>query len=519
MRKLFSVLGIILIIILAISCEKKPVPPSISTTIVTGISTTTAISGGNITTDGGASVISRGVCWNTSDDPTTENSKTMENGDLLSFTSNITQLTPNTPYYVRAYATNSAGIGYGKSVSFKTLGDKPALNVLNASNITINSATLTGSVNPNYLPTTVTFEYGLSTIYGSTATALESPVSGDRDENVAVKADLSGLTPGTNYHVRIKAENSLGITYSSDLPFTTLGQIPSATTQSVTNIQVTQVRINGFVNSHYLPTEVFFEWGTTTNYGNTLALTHNPVEGNNPVFVFSELSGLVPMTTYHVRIKATNELGTVYGDDLTFKTFAAIDADGSGYYSILINTQTWLTKNLRTSKYNNGDLIGTTNPSSLDISGESTPKYQWASLDNENNVSTYGRLYTWNVVVDSRGICPAGWHVPSETEWITLVDYLGGEAVAGSKLKETGNNHWDYNSDATNESGFTALPGGTRFSDGRFWGANHAGVFWNTTPYINPLVSRVIVIYGDRPNIDYHTQKKESGQSIRCIKD
>ena len=273
------------------------------------------------------------------------------------------------------------------------------------------------------------------------------------------------------------------------------------------------------MNPHYLPTEVIFEWGTTTNYGNISALTNNPIEGNTQVNVYTDLSGLEPETTYHFRIKATNILGTVFGEDLTFKTFAAIDGDGTGYYSVLINTQTWLTENLKTLKYSNGDLIGTTNPSSLDVSGESTPKYQWASLDDENKVSAYGRMYTWNVVADSRGICPAGWHVPSQTEWVTLIDYLGGEAVAGSKLKETGTIHWNFNSDATNESGFTALPGGTRFSYGMFWGANHAGVFWTTTPYINPIYSRVIVIYGDRPNIDYHTQEKESGQSIRCIKD
>ncbi|HPT21452.1 MAG TPA: fibronectin type III domain-containing protein, partial [Bacteroidales bacterium] len=120
MKNLFNVPGLILAIILTFSCEEKSVPPSLSTTIVTAITTTTAVSGGNITADGGAPIIARGVCWNTSDNPTVDNSKTIENGDLASFNSNITQLTPNTSYYVRAYATNSAGTGYGESVSFKT---------------------------------------------------------------------------------------------------------------------------------------------------------------------------------------------------------------------------------------------------------------------------------------------------------------------------------------------------------------------------------------------------------------
>ncbi|MCE5347372.1 MAG: hypothetical protein LLG13_13945 [Bacteroidales bacterium] len=631
MNKLFNVLGIILTIILVPSCEKKPIPPSLSTTTVTEISTTTAVSGGSITADGGSPVISRGVCWNTSDDPTIENNKTMENGDLLSFTSNITQLSPNTSYYVRAYATNSAGTGYGKSVPFKTHGDKPASNVLNTSNITINSATLNGSINPNFLSTTVTFEYGVSTSYGSTATAQESPVSGDTDGNVTVKADLSGLTPGTTYHFRIKAENSLGITYSSDLPFTTLGQapiaiteavtnllvrtatlngsvnpnylstivtfewgtstsygntitptqspvngstsvsvsagltglapgttyhfrivatnelgttngndltfttlgkIPTAVTQTTTNLKVNTVTLNGSVNPNYLSSTVSFEWGTTTEYGNTLTALQSPLTGSTLVNISADLSELTPETTYHFRISATNELGTTNGEDLTFKTFAAIDADGNGYYSVNIGTQTWLTENIRTTKFSNGDLIGTTDPATKDISNESTPNYQWAPNGIESNVPIYGRLYSWYAVIDGRHICPTGWHVPSDAEWTTLADYLinngygiggSGNGIAKSMAAITG---WTTvseegsigNDPSNNSSGFTALPAGYRFSSNTFTNIGYVCTWWSSTEDQTSTAWYRELYYSVSSINTVITNKNVSAFSVRCIK-
>jgi uncharacterized protein (TIGR02145 family) len=101
------------------------------------------------------------------------------------------------------------------------------------------------------------------------------------------------------------------------------------------------------------------------------------------------------------------------------------DVDGNVYTSVTIGTQVWMVENLKTTKYRNGDLIGTTNPATLDITGETSPKYQWPHDGNESNVATYyGRLYTWWAVTDSRNVCPTGWHVPSYAEWTTLTDYL-----------------------------------------------------------------------------------------------
>jgi len=144
------------------------------------------------------------------------------------------------------------------------------------------------------------------------------------------------------------------------------------------------------------------------------------------------------------------------------------DVDGNSYKTIKIGNQIWMAENLKTTHYANGDAIpdGT---GAGDISGETDPKYWFAYVDDLNNVTTYGRLYTWYTVIDSRNVCPDGWHVPTDTEWTTLTDYLGGTSVAGGKLKETGTTHWTTpNTGATNETGFTALPGGYRSNNGAF---------------------------------------------------
>ena len=145
------------------------------------------------------------------------------------------------------------------------------------------------------------------------------------------------------------------------------------------------------------------------------------------------------------------------------------DVEGNAFHFVKIGKQIWMKENLKTTKFSNGDLIGTTNPPTFDISEESNPKYQWAYDGNEDNVAAYGRLYTWYAITDSRNICPAGWHLPTNAEWDTLSFYLEGENVAGGKLKEIGNKHWkSQNFGATDEVGFTALPGGGHDSNGKF---------------------------------------------------
>jgi len=516
MKNILKISGIILITIIFCSCEEKATPPALTTTAVTEISTTTAKSGGVITDNGRFIITERGVCWDTLEKPTIENSKITAIWDSvsLSFTCNLSGLSPNTSYYVRAYATNDMGAGYGNSESFTTLGDEPSSNTLDASDIQAHSATLNGTVNPGLLSTTVDFEYGTTINYGNTITSTLSPVTGDSSVNIT--AELTELSPGTTYHFRIKAENSLGIIYSNDMTFTTAGQIPDAMTESVSSLKINTVTLNGSVNPNYLSTIIAFEWGTSTSYGNTLTAILSPVTGSTSVNVSSDLSGLTPGTTYHFRINATNELGTTTGDDMTFKTYALEDIDNNLYYSVTIGTQTWMQENLKTTHHNDGTGIPLVTDNT-EWKNLSTPGYCWYDNNESGYKSTYGALYNW-YTVNTGKLCPAGWHVPANGEWITLSNYLGGESVAGNKLKEAGSIHWSDLNTATNESGFTALPGGNRLDDGTFADIGNNGYWWSSS-LVLPSLSYNVSLYSNSGNLARGSNLNVYGFSIRCIKD
>jgi uncharacterized protein (TIGR02145 family) len=495
MKLISKLVSVNLLVLLICACKEKPAPPVITTTSVTEITTTTAVSGGEISDDGGATIISKGVCWNISDKPTNENNKSTESSTSASFSSNLSQLTPGTTYYVRAYATNSAGTGYGGSVLFKTLGDLPASSSSSASDINTNSATLNGLINSNSLSTSVTFEYGITTSYGSIIIAPQSPVSGEG--NTSVNAFITGLAPGTTYHFRIIATNDLGTTNSNDMIFTTLGQSPIVLYEATANLQMRTITLNGSVNPNYLSTIVAFEWGPTTIYGNTITSLQSPLSGSTSINVNASLTGLNPGTTYHFRIKAINELGTTVGDDKSFTTLSPVtDIDGNVYDVVTIGDQVWMAENLKVTKYGNGDIIETTTPATLDVSGSDSTKYQWAYNGDESNVAAFGRLYTWYAATDNRDICPVGWHVPARTEWQVLYFYLrnngygyNGDINLNAKpLASKTGWHEDIqsgvpgnNQSENNSSGFTGYPAGIRLKDGLFASASYLAVWWGST--------------------------------------
>ncbi len=193
------------------------------------------------------------------------------------------------------------------------------------------------------------------------------------------------------------------------------------------------------------------------------------------------------------------------------------DVDGNVYHSVKIGTQVWMVENLRTTKYSNGDLIGT--QAAPESSWQTTPKYQWIYNGNESSAATYGRLYTWFAATDIRKIAPTGWHVPNSREWMTLINFLGGANVAGGQLKAKGETLWKSpNSDATNFSGFTALPGG--FWNGAATQIGESANWWSVASslYVNNR--------GDFFNVNKDTGEvliwdfaMDAGMSIRCVQD
>jgi len=183
---------------------------------------------------------------------------------------------------------------------------------------------------------------------------------------------------------------------------------------------------------------------------------------------------------------------------------------------ITIGTQVWKTKNLNVDHYRNGDSI----PQVTDPTAWANLKTgAWCYYNNDpNNGTIYGKLYNWYAVNDSRGLAPSGWHVPSDNEWTTLSSYLGGNNVAGGKLKEAGTSHWQSpNTDATNETGFSALPaGGLDNGNSTFWGIGSDGRCWSSTDY-PPSVTWVFNF--EWAGTGNAVSDKECGSSVRCIKD
>jgi uncharacterized protein (TIGR02145 family) len=192
------------------------------------------------------------------------------------------------------------------------------------------------------------------------------------------------------------------------------------------------------------------------------------------------------------------------------------DIDGNVYHPIVIGTQTWMVENLKTTRYSNGDFIGKTSPDTLDISKEIAPKYQWAYEGDEKNVASYGRLYTWYAVADSRNVCPTGWHVSTDAEWTTMVNFLGGDSIAVSKLKEAGTSHWKSPNTATNESGFTALPAGNRPGN-MYEGLGEWVHFWTSTESEVKKSAAYRWLMG-RKFIQRDYCPKDCGWVVRCVK-
>jgi len=198
-------------------------------------------------------------------------------------------------------------------------------------------------------------------------------------------------------------------------------------------------------------------------------------------------------------------------------TLTVTDIDGNVYRTVKIGNQWWLAENLRTTHYRNGDPIPdvTTGATWFNLTTGAYCNYE----NIPDHATTYGRLYNWFAVNDSRGLAPAGWHVPSHAEWITLENYLGGTNVAGGKLKEAGMVHWQSpNTDATNESGFAALPGGYRNPDGPFRHIGNIGFWWTTTMYGTNKAWRLTLRYFDAI-MDWDKYYLMGGMAVRCIKD
>jgi len=249
-------------------------------------------------------------------------------------------------------------------------------------------------------------------------------------------------------------------------------------------------------------------------------------EGNATGTFSITIYQLTPNTTYYVRAYATNSFGTSYGEEKQFTTKdnqlytpggGVTDIVGNSYPTVIIGTQEWMAENLRTELFSDGNPIYLEEDNTLwRTDGDMYPLY--CLFDNNGNLDPkYGYLYNWLTV--SRNPCPSGWHVPSDSEWQVLIDFLGGDNVAGGKLKATGFQYWARpNTGATNESGFNALGGGYRRNNGTFNYFSTHGYWWSSTSSssINAFFRR---LESNRERVYRNDFNKNFGMCIRCIKD
>ncbi|MCL4482236.1 MAG: fibrobacter succinogenes major paralogous domain-containing protein [Bacteroidetes bacterium] len=508
------------------SCKKESlkVAPTVTITEATNVTANSATVGSTITADGGSEVLSRGVCWNSSGNPTTSDNKTTDGKGLGSYTSSLTSLSPGTTYNLKSYATNAIGTAYSSQTTFKTLALLATLTTTDASTIASTSFSSGGNIT-NDGGAEVTAR-GVCWSTTQNPTIADSKTADGAGSGIFTSA-ITGLTPGTTYYIRSYSTNSIGTAYGNQVTAITLAILPTLTTTDLSSITSTSATSGGNITNDggAAITARGVCWGlsqtpTTTNSKTT--------DGTGKGNFTSSITGLSANTTYHVRAYATNSLGTGYGEDITLTTTqftygSVSDVEGNTYKTVTIGNQIWMAENLKTTKYNDGTTIPLVTDSTV-WKKLSTPGYCWYNNDATANKNIYGALYNW-YTLNTGKLCPTGWHVPSDAEWTILKTYLGGETVAGGKLKETGTSHWlSPNTGATNESGFAAVPGGYRYFGGTFYDLGGFGYWWSTTEsfsmeYSFTTIAYYLQMYYGYSGVSRSSFEKQRGFSVRCLRD
>jgi uncharacterized protein (TIGR02145 family) len=519
MKYMLKIAGLFLLffsIILVNSCKKdKPTPPVVTTTGITEISYTSATSGGNVTDEGGSQIASRGICWSTYEKPTTSDKITIEAGSSGAYSSKLTNLNSNTLYHVRAYATNVAGTAYGNELTFTT--SQIAVPVLTTTAITsITSTTAVSGGN-------ITDDKGSSvTVRGICWGTVTNPTTADNKttdgtDKGSFVSNLSGLSGNTTFYVRAYATNSAGTAYGNEIIFTTNPDVPTLSTSIVSPITTDFASGGGSVISDggAIVTSRGVCWNTSQN---PTTDNNKTIDGSGLGVFASSLTGLTANTTYYLRAYAVNSVGTGYGNMISFTTGTIVaDIDGNDYSTVILGTQTWMTENLKVLHYTNGDPIPNV-PDNTQWSNLTSGAYCWYSNDGTQYKDIYGAIYNYYTVADVRNICPANWRIPNQSDWITLQSYLGGNSIAGGKLKEAGNTYWYAPNDgATDESKFTAMPGGDRAPNGGFEMVRQMAEFWTSTEASTTAAYSYFLGF-EAGGLYNNPFDKKYGLSVRCIK-
>jgi uncharacterized protein (TIGR02145 family) len=524
MRNLF-ILAISFLAIPVISgCKKEYATPTLKTSNVSAITSVSARSGGEIIDNGGAPVLVRGICWSTSEKPTINDQKTSDGSGSGKFISIMEGLTTGITYYVRAYATNSAGTDYGNQVTFSTIASIPSVTTAEITEITVSTATSGGNV---------TAEGGANVTARGVcwSTSPDPTIAGSHTTDGIGKgnftSNVTGLNGNTTYYLRAYATNSIGTAYGNQVTFTTSEIIvPTLTTAEITGLTSTSAVSGGNISSNG-GSEITANgvcWSTSESP--TLEDNFTTGDPGSAVFV-SNITGLTNGTIYYVRAYATNSAGTAYGNQVTFIT-PVTDIEGNVYKTVLIGTQIWMAENLKTTRYSDNTIIPIVTDNATWVS-LTTPAYSWFN-NNIANKDVFGALYNWHTVNTGK-LCPDGWHVPTNEEFNTLELHLGIPVSEihtygyrgtdqGTQMKST--TTWDVGGNGTNSSGFNALGAGYRqWNTGVFTGLGTYTYFWSSTDDAvngNPNSSWYRRLDYIDPRIFKATTIKAGGKYIRCLK-
>jgi uncharacterized protein (TIGR02145 family) len=468
------------------------------------------------TDDGGAAISARGVCWSESPDPEISDAATTEGSGVGNYTSEITGLNCNTTYYVRAYATNSAGTSYGQEITFST-GEcptgLPSLNTNPVTSIYRYSAQGGGEITDN----------GGSAIFtrGICWSTTPDPDTTDNrtEEGSGIGSFTSvmdGLQCDTRYYVRAYATNAYGTVYGMQVDFFTEAcpSEPVISTGAVTDITESSASCSGVISDN--GGEEVMERGLCwhTSPGPTIH-DQKVTEGSGTGYFSATIEGISQLTTYYVRAYATNSQGTSYGEERSFTSYGTLtDWEGNSYRTLVIGTQVWMQENLKATRLNDGTYVS--GPTNMDNwENWSGARYCYYNFENTNK-ETLGALYHFEVVMTNK-ICPSGWHVPAPGDWDALLSFLGGASVAGGKMKLEGTGYWRKpNLGGSNESGFSARAVGilgTYLGFPVFDDLNEGTGFWMSTG--NQYVS----LNYDREEALVRTAESYYGMSIRCVRD
>jgi uncharacterized protein (TIGR02145 family) len=228
-------------------------------------------------------------------------------------------------------------------------------------------------------------------------------------------------------------------------------------------------------------------------------------------------------------VDSTQTLNSVVGSCIVSNPGAGVTYGGVNYPTVVLgNGQEWMAQNLRTTQYNDGTAITLVTDNAQWAAnwnnGTTVPMMSWYDNDQATyTANTFGALYNWYAVSPTtngnRNVCPVGWHVPTDAEYTLLTDYLGGESVAGGKMKSTGTQYWQSpNTAATNESGFSGLPGGGRNINGTFLDVSNTGYWWSSTENGTNSAWYRELSYG-YGNVGRGNLGKANGFSVRCLRD